>query len=263
MNMKASLILLIFLVACTGNPNRMANNSQVSSNNAPVRQDTTVSDNSDDWQRGFGLTHDPATDSIWGKPVRFYIENPDCSPAARNFYWGRFRPTDDSATAALLALVTTKNEDLRPFYRWCLNLTIFIQDGALAELTGVPARRYAESFPDEFFRYMHFDTTGEKYQTWVEAILYSGFYKEDDYRQPGAIRNRMIQKMKQACINCPEPVQARITKFAADCFPTESTGINESRLPFNMDTNCTRPRAFAAIKKRLIPTAFFNAITRY
>lgn len=135
------------------------------------------------------MTHDPEVDSIWGKPVNFYIENPKCSPIAIDFYAGQFRPTDNRTTVALLILVTSTNNHLRPFYRWCLNKTIQIQDGALGEYTGVPARRYAEKFPKEFFQYMDYDTTGNKYADWTNSILYSGFYDEDDYNKPADIRN--------------------------------------------------------------------------
>jgi hypothetical protein len=169
-------------------------------------------------QQGFGLTHDPEVDSIWGKSVKFYINNPKCSPIAIDFYQGQYRPTDNNTTAALLSLVTTNDNELRPFYRWCLNKTIQIQDGALAEYTGVPARQYAEKFPKEFFEYMEYDTTGDKYADWVNAILYSGFYDQDDYKKTQDIRKRMTQTMNGNCKNCSEQLKERIDKFAADCF---------------------------------------------
>ena len=75
----------------------------------------------------------------------------------------------------MLSLVTTNDNNLRPFYRWCLNKTIQIEDGALAEYTGIPARQYAEKFPKEFFEYMDYDTTKEKYGDWVGSISYSGY----------------------------------------------------------------------------------------
>lgn len=183
-----------------------------------IKRDTVFYNNGDNWQDGFGLTHDPDKDSIWSKPVKFYIDNPKCSPIAIDFYTGQFQPTDNNTTAALLKLATTDDNNLRPFYRWCLNKTIQIQDGALAEYTGVPARQYAEKFPVEFFEYMDIDTTKERYNDWTNAISYSGFYDVDDYKKPQDIRKRLTQMMKDNCKNCNEQLVKRIDKFAKDCF---------------------------------------------
>jgi hypothetical protein len=212
-------IILMFLAACTerkGNENSMKNSA---SEDTILNIDTAFHGNHYNWQQNFGLTHDPEVDSIWGKPVKYYLENPKCSPIAIDFYTGAFRPSDDSTTAGLLALVITQEDDLRPFYRWCLNKTIQIQDGALSEYTGVPARQYAERYPKEFFEYMDIDTTMEKYKDWVGAIAYSGFYDFDENTKPEEMRKRLLQTMNGNCSNCGELLYMRIRKFAMDCFP--------------------------------------------
>ena len=170
------------------------------------------------WQQGFGLTHDDDKDTIWNRPVRFYIEDKNCSQLAKDFYFGNKRPTDDEETEKLLNLIITDNKNLRPFYRWILNKTILIQDGALAEYTGQPARRYAEKFPNEFFDYMDFDKSGDKYLDWCNSILYSGFYDTDDWRKPKEIREGMIKAMIKNCVNYNEKYKKRIEKLAFDCF---------------------------------------------
>ena len=184
-----------------------------------IKHDTVYLNNQYNWQEGFGLTHDPEEDSIWFKPVKFYIDNPKCSPIAIDFYLGELRPTDNHTTEALLKLATTDDSNLRPFYRWCLNKTIQIQDGALAEYTGIPARLYAEKYPTEFFEYMDIDTTLEKYKDWVSSISYSGYYENEDYKKAASIRKRMTSIMKQNCKNCDIELQNRIDKLAKDCFP--------------------------------------------
>jgi hypothetical protein len=171
-----------------------------------------------DWQEGFGLTHNPNKDSIWFKPVSFYLSNKECSKLAKDFYYGKLKPSDDSITNELLKLSVTDNDKLRPFYRWCLNKTILIQDGALGEHTGIPARRYAEKFPREFFEYMDIDTSGNKYLDWVNSILYSGFYEDDDYKRLNKIRESMSSTMKSNCKNCNDEIKLRIEKFVNDCF---------------------------------------------
>ncbi len=186
----------------------------------PVQEKTDSLETKPDynWQEGFGLTHDPRKDSIWQKPVQFYLELPGCSPLARAFYDGSFRPSDNDSTAALLALAVTEDSQLRPFYRWCLNKTIQIQDGALGEYTGVPARKYAEKFPEEFFHYMDQDTSGSRYSDWVEAISYSGFYDGDNYEKPKEVRQRFEEEMKQHCGGCSQDLVRRIENFVAACF---------------------------------------------
>ncbi|SEG41222.1 hypothetical protein SAMN05421847_2259 [Halpernia humi] len=172
-----------------------------------------------DWQEGFNLSHNPKNDSIWGKPVEFYLNNKNCDSTAIKFYFGKYRPTDEPETQRLLNLTPTNNDSLRPFYRWILNKTILIQDGALGEYTGVSARRYAEKYPKEFFEYMDFDKSGEKYLDWTNAILYSGFYDKEDFKDSKQIQTDLIQTMSLNCKNCDEKMKNRIDKFANDCFP--------------------------------------------
>lgn len=213
------IISILFLTACSDRKSGSVAVINNSHSDTIIKHDTVYIDNQKNWQKGFGLTNDPETDSVWRKPVKFYIDNPKCSPIAIDFYLGQFRPTDNNTTAALLELVTTDDNNLRPFYRWCLNKTLQIQDGALGEYTGVPARQYAEKFPTEFFEYMDYDTSGDKYLDWVNSILYSGFYLTDDYKKPKEIRNRMSNTMKRNCKNCNESITKRIDKLAMDCFP--------------------------------------------
>ena len=219
--MKTLLFILctLFINACS---DRSSDKSVVRNNyhsDTILRHDTIYIDNPNSWQQDFGLTHNPETDSVWGMPVKFYIDNPKCSPIAIDFYLGQFRPTDNNTTAALLKLATSDDKNLRPFYRWCLNRTIQIQDGALAEYTGVPARQYAEKFPKEFFQYMDTDTNLVKYKDWVASISYSGFYDNEDDKETVTIRHKMTALMKQNCINCDNKLRNRIEAFVNDCFP--------------------------------------------
>jgi hypothetical protein len=210
---------LFLLIACNGEHSDHLFSERKLQPDTIIIHDTIYVNNQNDWQQGFGLTHESEIDSVWGKPVKFYIKNPKCSPTAIDFYLGEFRPTDNNTTSALLKLVTTDDNNLRPFYRWCLNKTIQIQDGALAEYTGLAARQYAEKFPKEFFEYIDSDTNLSKYNAWVGAIRYSGFYDNENYKNTFAIRRKMIDRMKQNCKNCSLELQIRIDSFAKDCFP--------------------------------------------
>ena len=112
---------LFYLTACTNSQSDKAGNAKIPKADTVFRHDTLYINNDHNWQDSFGLTHDPEPDSVWGKPVKFYIGNPKCSAIAIDFYEGQFRPTDNNTTAALLELVTTDDNNLRPFYRWCVN----------------------------------------------------------------------------------------------------------------------------------------------
>jgi hypothetical protein len=212
------ITVFILFTSCCDKQNTGGNTRTILTDTVYIH-DTIIAADTRFWQEGFGLTHEPAKDTIWFKPVSYYIADKECSGLALAFYYGRLAPSDDEVTDKLLELAATDNQKLRPFYRWCLNKTILIQDGALAEHTGIPARKYAKKFPKEFFEYMDYDTTGDKYADWVNSILYSGFYDKNDYKKPQEIRKRMAETMKENCTNCNEQLKRRIEKFAADCFP--------------------------------------------
>ncbi|MDB5283741.1 MAG: hypothetical protein JWO06_2816 [Bacteroidota bacterium] len=179
--------------------------------------DTVYIDRSREWTEVFGFRyHSPDRDSIWHKPVQFYISKPNCSALATDFYYGDWRPSCNQMTTELLSLATTDDKDLRPFYRWCLTMTIRLSDGCLAEEIGVPARRYAEKYPKEFFEYMDADTTGKKYEQWTDAIFYSGFYDLEEYKTD--VSKKLTASMLSNCKDCDEKLKKRIEKFAKDCF---------------------------------------------
>jgi hypothetical protein len=182
----------------------------------------TIEYESTNWQEGFRLIHSIDLDSVWGKPMRYYITNKNCDPVARDFYLGVYRPKDEPKTARLLSLVTTDNDSLRPFYRWILDKTIFIQDGTLGEYTGLPARKYAEKYPKEFFEYMDFDESGKKYSDWCNSILYSGLNDFENSNNTEEIKQSLIKTMPQNCNHCNANYEKRIVKFAGDCFSNEN-----------------------------------------
>ena len=236
MKTQIFISIILILVACSDRKSKGEIITKSQPADTIVKHDTIFICNDNDWQQNFGLTHNPERDSIWGKPVKFYVENPDCSPTAIDFYWGQFRPTDNirkmlSERRAILEHSFTPfklidlpkdivgiTQNLFQLLNICLNKTIQIQDGALAEYTGVPARQYAEKFPKEFFEYMDYDTTNEKYEDWVSSISYSGFYGNEDYKKIDELRNNLTKAMKTNCKGCSETLINRVDKFAKDCF---------------------------------------------
>ncbi|CAM4448042.1 hypothetical protein [Flavobacterium terrigena] len=226
MNKLICFIFLIFVFSCKNidqsNEDNIIKTETIESKSVKIiepKKENIVYKPDIDWQENFGLTHDIDKDSIWKKPVRFYVDNPNCDKTAIGFYFGKFRPRDTPETSKVLQLAVSDDTNLRPFYRWILNKTIEIQDGALGEFTGVPARKYTEKFPNEFFEYMDIDPSGEKYSNWYNSILYSGSYEDDDIKKSEVIRQNLIKTMKSNCKNCNQKMNKRIEKFALDCFP--------------------------------------------
>ena len=177
-----------------------------------VIKDTLIRYSPIDWQSGFNLSHDPNKDSIWGEAVDYYISDPACDALAFDFYYGSFKPEDNASTAELLDLCLTSNVKLRPFYRWCLDKTIEVADGALAEYPGEPARKYAEKYPEEFFEFVDAPENKHSYYNWVDIIAYSGLY-EYKYQNDKAYK-AILSRMTNNCKDCSDELISRIEIFA-------------------------------------------------
>jgi hypothetical protein len=202
------IVISFFIAACNNNTQT---NQQVSVDSSQVNViDTTKKV----WIDKLNQRHYSLPDSIGGKPVSFYLHNPKVASIAKALYEGQFRPTDNDSTTQLLSYVTTDDSTIRPFYRWCLDFTIQISDGALAEYPGEPALKYATKFPKEFFVYMDKEKSDQRYKQWTEIIAYSGL---DNYEEkPDKIQKQITTKMFDNCQSCNNSIRQRIDKFAKD-----------------------------------------------
>jgi hypothetical protein len=165
----------------------------------------------------------PLPDTIGGRPVSFYLKNSKVASIAKSLYTAKFRPEDNDTTTQLLSLVVTNDSTIRPFYRWCLDFTIQISDGALGEYPGEPALKYATKFPKEFFAYMDKDASGQRYKDWTGIIAYSGL--PDYTKKPTLIQNQIVSKMSSNCNHCNSETKERIIRFAKDI--TEAIKLQE------------------------------------
>lgn len=212
--MRHIYIALFLLISCTSNSptNKTAQPDRITNNNASTID--TLPKSKYLWvDRLNGSTY-PLPDTIGGKPISFYLNNPNVADISKAFYKAKFRPTDNDSTTQLLSYVTTLDSTLRPFYRWCLDFTITISDGALAEYPGEPALEYATKFPKEFFDYMDKDTSGQRYKQWTEIIAYSGLNNYD--RKESEIEKEIISNMYNNCNFCSGNTKSRIVTFAKD-----------------------------------------------
>jgi hypothetical protein len=171
------------------------------------------------WIDWYGITRDPNKDSIAGKLVKDYLNDPQVAQIAKDFYTGKYRPTDDDSTTHLLGLIKTKNKQLRPFYRWCLDETINIADGAVGEYPGEPAMQYALAHPAEFFTYMDKDISGKRYKNWMDIISYSGLFKyTDNYNTTNfdKVKKKIKADLLSNCSPCTVALRNKIEKFSTD-----------------------------------------------
>lgn len=155
--MKPYLVLAICLLlgACKSTPKSVGQNSLDTSQPTPeqvskgsVARNDTIKRTSNFWVDLYGIRRHPESDSIDGKPVSYFLNNPKVASVAKRFYNGSFRPTDDDTTEYLLSLATTPDSLIRPFYRWCLNETIKVADGGLAERRTTVSNHPARSLMD-------------------------------------------------------------------------------------------------------------------
>jgi len=207
--MKYFIVVISFLIAaCNDNTQT---NQKVSGDSSQI---SLIGTTKNIWVDKLNQKHYPLPDSIGSKPVSFYLDNPKVASIAKLFYQGQFRPMDNDSTTQLLSYVTTDDSTIRPFYRWCLDFTIEISDGALAEYPGEPALKYATKFPKEFFAYVDKDKSGQRYKQWTEIIAYSGLDNYEEKRDK--IQKQITTKMFDNCQSCNDSIRQRIDKFAKD-----------------------------------------------
>jgi hypothetical protein len=207
--MRSIIAISFFLIACT-DQTQSHQKEQVDT----LRTLTGTNSAKNIWTDKLNGRHYPLPDSIGEKPVSFYLDNSKVVSIAKALYEGQFRPIDNDSTTELLSYATTNDSTIRPFYRWCLDFTIHISDGALAEYPGVPAFQYATKFPKEFFDYMDKDKSGQRYKQWTEIIAYSGLGNYDE--KSGNIQKEITTKMLHNCHPCSDSIQKRIENLAKD-----------------------------------------------
>lgn len=211
------IIVSIFVLLTACNESRQAiQKKDVDSLNSVLQTNAidTIKKTGNIWVDRLNGKQYPLPDSIDDKPVSFYLNHPSVTEIAKSLYKGQFRPTDNDSTTELLSYITTKDDTVRPFYRWCLDFTILISDGALGEYPGSPALKYATMFPKEFFDYMDKDISGERYKRWIEIIAYSGL--SDYNNKEPEIEAGIVKDMQNKCNKCNSGTKNRIEKFAKD-----------------------------------------------
>lgn len=209
------LLVGIFFIACNDHNQSIQKTTIDSSASASQKiNDDTIQKSKKIWVDRLNGKNYTVPDTIAGRPVSFYLNHLGVADIAKSFYKGKFRPEDNDSTTELLSYITTEDSILRAFYRWCLDHTILISDGALGEYPGSPALKYAIKFPLEFFEYMDQDVSGQRYKRWIEIMAYSGL---DNYEKTTLqIEAEIIDHLKKNCRQCDSHTQNRFKIFAQD-----------------------------------------------
>lgn len=209
------LLLLMFIDICCINNNAAAQTADTS-----IRKTTEIvkagsnKHNRNFWIDGITGKKYILPDTINKKPISFYLNSPKIIPLAKSLYNNKFRPIDNIFTTQLLMLVTADDEEVRPFYRWCLDFIINISSGGLTGYPGKHALAYATKFPKEFLRYMDEVPYIKRYNKWADIIAYNGL---SDYNKKSTeIENGIINAMKKNCNQCSNEINKQIERFAKE-----------------------------------------------
>lgn len=129
---------------------RKANEEKLEKEKAAERQRMLIEREKVKKEKHLSFLH---VDSLNGKPISFYLENPETNELVKSFYQGEFLPSDNDKTFALLDILVEKNEVIYPFYFHCLNSICLLSDGALSEVMGNPCLKMVYNYPNYTFSF--------------------------------------------------------------------------------------------------------------
>ena len=87
--------------------------------------------------------------------IKFYLNNSQVSKTAKDFYKGKFKPSDDNRTMSILDSLNTRNNSTRPFYIYLVSTMMQKSDGALSEALGNAAKNFIERHPNEAVNFLY------------------------------------------------------------------------------------------------------------
>lgn len=86
--------------------------------------------------------------------LNVYLNNNKISKAAKDYYAGKFKATDNSKTFSIIDSLKTKNDIARPFYIFLVSKIIDKSDGSLSEAVGISCKDFIESHPDNLIDFL-------------------------------------------------------------------------------------------------------------
>lgn len=95
--------------------------------------------------------------------ISTYLDNPGIPKAAKLFYEGKIKASDDSITFSIIDSLSTKNGSTRPFYILLVTRMNEIADGGLAEIVFPACTHFFEKNPNELIEFLYAKNGTVKY----------------------------------------------------------------------------------------------------
>jgi hypothetical protein len=143
--------------------------------------------------------------------TKFYLDNKQVSKTAKDFYYGKFKATDDKKTFSIIDSLKTKNNSTRPFYIFLVSRIIDKADGALSEYLGVSCKTFVESHPDFLLDFLYSrNTIVDKrfFEKWAGQIA-SEFMIDCEGKEKQCIK----KSLQQASTKTRSDNKSRLTDF--------------------------------------------------
>jgi hypothetical protein len=100
-----------------------------------------------------------------------YLKDKNVSKAAKDFYLGKFKASDDDKTFSIIDSMVTKNAQTRPFYIYLFSKMMYKSDGALSEELAYRAKDYLEWHPNWALDFLQGNLVESNFKNdWAETI---------------------------------------------------------------------------------------------
>ena len=108
------------------------------------------------------------------KNIQFYLNHSKVSKTAKDFYYNKFKASDNDRTFSIFDSLNTKNNATRPFYIFLCSRIMEKSDGALSEFAGLAAKAFVENHPRTFFAFFkrqnNLLATEKYFKIWAKQV---------------------------------------------------------------------------------------------
>jgi len=124
----------------------------------------------------------------------------------------KIQPTDNDVTFMVMDSLLSKNADDRKFYFKVFIKILENADGALAEMVGTPAMKYAENYTSEFLD-LSANISKENFNSWASVVGWEILLSSND--DPVKDGELFIEKLLSNCPELIEKDRQRLKSFNA------------------------------------------------
>ena len=161
---------------------------------------------------GTSLVHSQTYDII---DIQFYLSHPKVSKTAKDFYYNKFKASDNDRTFSIFDSLNTKNNVTRPFYIFLCSRIMEKSDGALSEFAGLAAKAFVENHPRTFITFFKRPNNllaTEKYLK-IWAVQVAGEIAIECENKEKVCLVSTIKKMKLNSLGTERNINSKIDEF--------------------------------------------------